>query len=53
MGNTNAEIATHLGVSIDTIKFHIRNILVKFGVTSRKQLEFLLYGWNFDDMLPS
>jgi DNA-binding CsgD family transcriptional regulator len=49
---TNAEIATHLGVSIDTIRSHIRNILVKFGVTSRKQLEMLLSGWNFGEIIP-
>ncbi len=51
-GYTNAEIATHLGVSIDTVRSHIRNVLVKFGVTSRKQLEILLSGWNFDELLP-
>jgi len=51
-GYTNAEIATYLGISIDTIRSHIRNVLVKFGVTSRKQLEILLSGWNFNDLIP-
>src|SRR5207237_8448106 len=34
-GLTNAEIGTRLQVSEQTIKFHLRNIFVKFGVKRR------------------
>ena len=52
LGNTNAEIATYLNLAIDTVRSHIRSILVKFGVSSRKELGILLSGWNFDELLP-
>lgn len=37
-GWTNAEIAVELGVSASTVGFHISNVLLKMGVTSRRQL---------------
>jgi DNA-binding CsgD family transcriptional regulator len=36
-GLTNAEIAERLGVTLDGVKWHIREILGKFGVESREQ----------------
>ena len=32
-----AEIARDLGVSLNTIKFHVRNLFQKLGVNSRSQ----------------
>ena len=36
-GKTNAELARSLGVSANTIKFHLRNLFDKLGVRSRAQ----------------
>jgi len=37
-GLTNAAIGTRLQVSEQTVKFHLRNIFVKFGVKRRAEL---------------
>src|SRR5438132_1063278 len=37
-GLTNAQIGTKLRVSEQTIKFHLRNIFIKFGVKRRTEL---------------
>jgi len=37
-GLTNAAIGTRLEVSEQTVKFHLRNIFVKFGVKRRAEL---------------
>ncbi len=37
-GGTNAEIAERLGVTLDTVKFHISNMLGKLGLDNRRQL---------------
>ena len=36
-GRTNKQIARDLGVSLNTVKFHVRNLFQKLGVTSRGQ----------------
>ena len=36
-GRTNKQIARDLGVSLNTIKFHVRNLFQKLGVNSRGQ----------------
>lgn len=40
-GKTNAEIASVLFISENTVKFHIRNILKKSGANNRKELRRL------------
>lgn len=45
-GLTNAEIGNRLQVSEQTVKFHLRNIFVKFGVKRRAQLVSRLFRDN-------
>jgi hypothetical protein len=37
-GKNNAEIAVRLGLSVNTVRFHVSNLLSKAGVTSREEL---------------
>jgi DNA-binding CsgD family transcriptional regulator/predicted enzyme related to lactoylglutathione lyase len=41
-GFTNAALATRMGVSVDAIKYHVRNILQKLGLPSKKVLRHTL-----------
>jgi DNA-binding CsgD family transcriptional regulator len=34
-------------VTAETVKFHVRNVLQKFGVETRSQLQQLLREWDF------
>ncbi|KHJ69292.1 LuxR family transcriptional regulator [Pantoea rodasii] len=37
MGKTYAEIAAITGISVSTVKFHIKNVVVKLGVSNARQ----------------
>jgi DNA-binding NarL/FixJ family response regulator len=37
LGLTNAQIADAMGVSENTVKFHLQNIFQKLGVTNRTE----------------
>ena len=37
-GKPNAEIAVRLGVSVNTVRYHVSNLLAKAGVEDRRQL---------------
>ena len=47
LGMTNRQIANRLGVSLNTIKTHIRNVLAKFEVPNKSKLRQKLSGWDF------
>jgi len=44
---TNPQIAARLQVSPETVKTHIRSILLRFGVRSKTELRQSLYYWDF------
>jgi DNA-binding NarL/FixJ family response regulator len=44
---TNRQIASRLNLSDDTVKAHVRNICLKFGLHGREQLRQALAGWDF------
>jgi two-component system nitrate/nitrite response regulator NarL len=43
---TNPQIANHLGISRETVKIHVRNILYKFNLHSKVELRRTLSGWD-------
>lgn len=47
-GMTNAEIARQLSIRLPTVKFHMTNIFVKFGVKRRTELVALLFTQAFE-----
>lgn len=47
LGYVNEEIAQKLFISTNTVKVHIRNILLKFSANSKEQLRQLLNGVDF------
>ena len=49
LGNTNAEIAERLAISLETVKTHMKVILRKFKVRGRHQLRYILRKWDFSD----
>jgi len=44
---TTRQAALRLGISPDTVKSHVRNILAKFDIRNRQELRQLLAGWDF------
>jgi len=47
LGFTNRQMANKLGVTLNTIKTHVRNVLSKFDVSSKVKLRQKLNGWDF------
>ena len=47
LGLTNRQIAARLSLSPETIKTHVRNVLLKFGLNSKVELRHILTGWDF------
>ncbi len=47
LGYTNAQIASRLVLSQETVKSHIRNVLYKFDLRSKAALRRALADWDF------
>ena len=47
LGYTNYQIARRLVISTSTVKSHIRNLLIKFGLNGKLELKMVLDDWDF------
>jgi len=50
-GLTGRQVAAHLVLSPETIKTHVRHILRKFNISSRRELRRLLADWDLNPWL--
>ena len=46
---TNRQMAGRLNISVETVKTHITNTLIKFDLHSKTELRQALSGWNFSE----
>jgi DNA-binding CsgD family transcriptional regulator len=49
LGYTNGQISVRLNISIETVKTHIRNILVKFNLFGKGEIKRALEEWDFSE----
>ena len=49
LGYTNRQIAARLNLSIETVKTHIRNVLLKFRIHSKTELRVMFSSWDFSE----
>lgn len=49
LGYTNPQIAARLGIAMETVRTHTRNVQIKFNVNSKSDLRLLLSAWDFSD----
>jgi len=49
LGYTNGQIAVRLSISIETVKTHMRNLLVKFDLHGKAQVKKALEKWDFSE----
>lgn len=47
LGYTNPQIAARLGLAVETVRTHTRNVQYKFNVNSKADLRLLLAAWDF------
>lgn len=47
LGYTNQGIAEQMVISANTVRTHMRNILHKFNINSKVELQKILAGWDF------
>ena len=47
LGYTNRQIGSRLGIMEETIKTHVKNVLVKFNLHRKTELEKAFSDWNF------
>lgn len=47
MGYSNRQVAARLFISPETVKYHLHNILIKYKLKSRTQLQQTLKEWDF------
>lgn len=48
---TNRQIAAHLGISPQTVKAHIRNLLHRLDLHSKAELRLVLSDWDFSEWI--
>jgi len=48
---TNRQIAAQLGISPQTVKAHMRNLLHRFGLHSKAELRLALADWDFSEWI--
>jgi len=51
LGYTNGQMAFRLGITEAGVKFHVHNVLAKFGAEKRAELRRTLAGWDFSAWL--
>ena len=49
LGYTNRQIGARLGVSTETVKSHMNNLLRKFNLHSKTELRMALGEWDFSE----
>jgi DNA-binding CsgD family transcriptional regulator len=49
LGYTNQQISAHLYIAVETVKTHMRNLLVKFGLHGKAELKKALQEWDFSE----
>jgi len=47
LGYSNRQSAARMSISPETVKYHLHNILMKYKLKSRTQLQQLLKEWDF------
>jgi DNA-binding CsgD family transcriptional regulator len=47
LGYTNRQAAVRMSISPETVKYHLHNVMRKYGLKSRVQLQQLLKEWDF------
>ncbi len=47
LGYTNKQIASRLGIMEETVKTHVKNVLGKFNLHRKTELEKAFSDWNF------
>jgi len=52
-GMSNQDIATTMGLSIKTVKFHLTNVYKKLGLKGRSQLIIYLLNWYTPPVPPT
>lgn len=52
-GRTNTELAGDLGISVNTVKFHLRNLYDKLDLKNRSQAIAFYYSQSAGDSLPA
>jgi DNA-binding CsgD family transcriptional regulator len=49
LGYTNPQIAGRLGLSVETVKTHVKNVLMKFRLHSKTELRLRFSNWDFSE----
>jgi DNA-binding CsgD family transcriptional regulator len=52
LGYTNKEIGVKLHISPETVKTHLRSVLLKFNLRNRTELRLTLKEWDFSAWEP-